>query len=272
MVQVEYRMDDFEPLWQKALVIAAWVFLGLLIPATVLGYFAEKSIPGKTLYPFKRAIESGVLTLESLTPYGKSSYLLALADTRVSETSTLVENAKVSGNYGESLIYSDSALADIVTSVRGAQSSIQQISDPVKKKEAEQNLANSIQKYQNNLQRIVIVIHQPSTTFSSMGQSVTPTPSPVISNTPTPTPPQNSTNVPPDSQNQLAQQIQQTQSDLQSIQNQLTVSPIPTPTLVASPTPTLPPSPTVTSTPQPSFHPHQRNNTVDTNGNNTNAD
>ncbi len=252
MVHIEYRLEELEPTWQKVVAVATWVFLGLLIPVAAFGYFAEKSVAGQPLYPFKRGIESSILALESLTPYGKTNYLLALADTRVSETSTLIEKAKVSGDYTESLPYSDTTLAEIVTSVKEAEVSIQKISDSNKKKEAEQHLANSIQKYQNNLQKIVVVIHQnnqSSTTLPSIGTSATPTPPAIMTSTPTPTPSQGDTTQPVNtSQDQLTQQIQETQKNLQSIKDGLNVP------LDISPTPSL--SPTVS----PSSPSHKRDN------------
>lgn len=260
MVDIEYYMEEMEPVWQKIFFIGSVVLLLLLIPTTALGYFAEKSIPGQPLYSMKRGIEAGILALESLTPYGKSNYLLSLADTRVAETSTLIENAKVSGDFGSTLNYSDSALTDIVSSVKEAQVSIQKISDPVKKQEAQQNLANAVQKYQSNLQRIIVVIRTPTTTSVMLKSNVTSTPtltptsSPTAGDTSQPTPTPTVTNDVATSQNTLTQQIQQTQNDLQQIQSQIntppntvppTATPTSLPTSVLSPTPTLTPTPTL---------------------------
>lgn len=236
MGSVEYRLVDFEPAWQKIFFIVAVVLLGLLVPATVLGYYAEKSLPGEVLYPLKRQIESGILSIESLTPYGKTNYLLALGDTRITETSALIERAKATGDYENNAVYSDSELVDLVTSVKQAQTSLQQISDPVKKKEAQQKLASSIQKYNTSLQKIVISINEPSQEIETT-PTPTPTPSPDTLKTvfPTPTPSLS------DTKDHVVEHIQQVQDDLQQIQNEVEEHPesslLSTPTLTTTPTP-----------------------------------
>ncbi|HEX7041924.1 MAG TPA: hypothetical protein VF189_01630 [Patescibacteria group bacterium] len=259
MVDVEYVVDDLEPLWQKALFIGAVILLTLLIPSTAFGYFAEKSIPGDTLYPIKKGIEAGVLAIESLTPYGRTNYLLTLADNRSNETTTLIENAYANGgNFGNTLVYSDDTLAALVNSVKDAKNTVDTISDPQQKQQAEQNLANSIQKYQDNLQKISAVVSQPSTTFTGFGNSTSLSDT---ADTPTPTPSQNTSPTTQDQQ-ELLTQLNQTQNDLQNLQDTLTTTPEPTSTPIPSPSPTQVPSPTImlhptnTQAPTPAWRSH----------------
>lgn len=263
MVQIEYRLEDSETFGQRILFFTACFFLFLLLPSTALGYFAEKSIPGQPLYSIKRGIEAGILALESLTPYGKTNYLLSLAQSRVNEAAALVDNAHASGDYSSNFTYSDAELVDMVNSLKQAQVSIQQISDPIQKKEAEQHLTNAIQNYQNNLQKMAQRVQESSTNYVGLEKSITITaPSPTSNSqenaTPTPFDNQNAQ----DSTQQLEQQIQQTQSDLQDIQERFIVSPhltpFPTPTII----PTFMPSPTLL----PQFHDRHRS---DSNNNHT---
>lgn len=243
MEQVEYRLEDLESIWQKVFFIVACLLLGLLIPTTALGYFAEKSIPGQPLYIFKRGIESAVLALESVTPYGKSSYLLSLADARVQETTQLVEQAKENGSYENSLLYSDTILVDMVSSVEEAKVSIEKISDPVKKNEEKQKLVQSIQKYQNNLQTIASTINQSSTTNVILQKSSLQTAQTQQEGI-SPTPEDNKNQLPA-TQDQLLQSIQTTQQDLSVIQEQLSITPEP----IILPSPTSFPVQSTFSTP-----------------------
>ena len=245
MVQVAYSLLDLEPHWQKVFFTISTICLVLLIPGTALGYFAERSIPGQPLYSMKKGIEAVVLAVESLTPYGKTNYLLNLADTRVNEASTLIDNASTSGDYKANLQLSDQTLSYFVTSVRSAQSEINNISNTTQKQAAQKKLESSIEKYQDHLTTMKATIQQPSTNFVGLENSSVPTESSRTSST---TALDSSTQV-----DVITQQITDTQTDLHTIQDQLlqdvpppvdesnTSASVPSPTVTDSPTPTIPP-------------------------------
>lgn len=237
----EYQVIDTRSVSEKVILGISLFILFLFMPATVLGYFSENSLPGQPLYPVKRGIEAVVLAVESVSPSAKSSYYQTLAQRRVSETSTLIAQAASSGDFTNFAQTDGSSLNEIVFSIQQAQQSIQQISDPVQKQQAEQQLTTSIQKYQTQLSQMNYTIEK------HVISSPTPTPTPtqtttqtITQTTPTPTPT-------PDPLTTVQNQITQTQNDLQTISNTITTSP--TPTVTPTPTPTATPTPTPTPTP-----------------------
>jgi len=256
----EYHEVDIRSPWEKTAMTVSLIFVLLFIPATTLGYFAEKSIPGQSLYPVKRGIESMVLVLQSISPYGKSLYYQTLATKRVDETNVLIAQAEASGDYSDSISESDTTLNDMVSSIQQSAETTKTITNPEQKKKAQQQLATSIQKYQSQLTQMHYVIEQHNST-----PTATPTPTPVTTaathaETPTPTPsPSDNT-----AAAALQDQINQTQQDLQNITDSLEkndniVAPSPTPTPTATPTPTSTPTPTPKPHPTPTPTPRHNN-------------
>lgn len=254
----EYKELDTRSAWEKIAMTVSLFLLFLFVPATALGYFAEKSIPGQSLYPVKRGIESMVLVLQSINPYGKSLYYQTLATKRVDEAGVLIAQADASGDFSGSISEGDTTLNEIVISIQKSVATTKTIKNPEEKKKAQQQLATSIQKYQSQLTQMHYVIEQHNDTTYT-----TPTPTPVTTatahaDTPTPTPPPD----PADNEAAAALEdhIDQTQEDLQTITDTLEhdeniVAPSPTPTPTATPTPTSTPTPTPTPRPHPTSTP-----------------
>lgn len=233
----EYKELDTRETWEKVAMVIAWVLLLLLLPGTALGYFAEQSLPGQTLYPVKRGIEAVVLAVESISPYARTNYLQSLTATRIQETNALVQEAATSGNYSNIAINSDNSFGSIVFSIQETVTSIQKIQNPQEKKIAAQKLAESIQQYQVQLQQMhyVLVPHTPDSG---------PTPTVAANQTTTDTLTSTSSAQDTASATDIQNQITQTQNELQSITNTLqtdtgvqVILPSPTPTLTPSPTP-----------------------------------
>lgn len=225
----EYKELDLRSTWEKFTMTASFVLLFLFVPMTVLGYFSESSLPGQTLYPLKRGIESMVLLVESFTPYNKSLYYQTLAARRVHETATIIAQTEVDGSItATDLTATDIGLVEIVTTVKQAAAQTQTISNPAQKKQAQQQLAQSISTYQTQLNQI---------NYSIQAHLLTPTPT-GTTNTNTQSADTTSTGI-----TSTETQIQQTQTQLQTISDNLqasassTLAPTPTPTLTPTPTP-----------------------------------
>lgn len=269
----EYKELDTRPLWEKVTTIASILLVCLFVPATVLGYYAEKSIPGQSLYPVKRGIESMVLAVESVTPYNKALYYQTLAAKRVDETGFLIAQAEVSGNFSTTANESDMALTDVVLSIQQSATTTQSIANPDDKRKAQQELITSIQKYQEQLTQIHQTIQEhimsapvvspssvaqntPSPTTESSSPSPTPSSSGLTGVQPQPTPSPQDTAAAAAIQNQIAQTQQDLQTVTDTLAGQGVVIPSPTPTLIPSPTPTPTPTPTHTPTPTPRHSNH----------------
>lgn len=211
----EYREIDTRPEWEIKAMKITIVCLFLLIPLGILGYFAELSIPEQPLYPIKRLIESGMLVVESFSPYSKSLYYQSLATHRMSETSSLIANAQATGNFSDVLAPSDATLLEIVTSSQQAAAASNTIANPQQKKAAQAQLAMSLETYQMQLTQMHYTIQQ------SLTQ---PIPQPTLAQTPTPTPlpkmitPTNSTAA-TNLQNQIAQTLNELQTIMKTLQN-----------------------------------------------------
>lgn len=212
----EYREVDIRPEWEIRAMKITIVLLFLLIPLGVLGYFSELSLPQQPLYPIKRFIESGMLVVESMSPYSKSLYYQSLASKRISETSDLIANAQASGNFSDVLAPSDATLTEIVLSAQQAETAASAISDPIQRKQAQEQLATSLETYQMQLTQMHYAIAQSLTE---------PIPQPTLAETPTPTPlpkmitPQNSSAA-TSLQNQIAQTLESLQMIMKNLQNQ----------------------------------------------------
>src|SRR5579872_5183893 len=198
----EYREIDTRPDWERRAMKITIVLLFLLIPLGILGYFSELSLPEQPFYPIKRLIESAMLVVQSFSPYNKSLYYQSLASKRMSETSDLIANAQATGNFSDVLAPSDATLTEIVLSAEQAEAATNTITDPVQRKQAQDQLASSLEAYQMQLTQM----------HSSIQQSIVqPIPQPTLAETPTPTPlpkmitPQNSS-----AANSLQNQISQT--------------------------------------------------------------
>lgn len=251
----EYREIDTRPLWEKIAVMATWVLLILLVPGTVLGYFAEKSYPGQVLYPMKRGIEQMVLLVESVAPYSRSSYLQTLANTRIQETNDLIAYSGSSANIPT---LGNESLSNVVFSVQEAESAIAQIQDPQARMKAREQLATSIQSYKSQLTQINYTIQKnlisnPTSTPNPLSPTNIPTPTSVNAQTPTPA----------SDLAGLGNQINTVVQQLDQINSTLSATiPLPSPTPTSVPTiiiPTATPSPLPTSTPTPISQRHGDN-------------
>lgn len=230
MVRVlsDYKEIDTRSSWQKVAAIITSVFVVLLVPTTVLGYYSESSIPGQPLYPLKRGIESMILAVESLTPYQKSLYYQTLAAKRVSEAQAVIGQAASSTDFYGNLSTSDQALSNIVITIKQAQQAASTLQNPVQKQEATQQLATAIQKYQTQLSSMDYSIKQHIiSTEASPTSSISPTPPSTQTTNTTPTAnPTTDTTTNTEITNTTAaatlqNQITQTQDTLQTISEQL---------------------------------------------------
>ena len=221
MVRVlsDYKEIDTRPRWEKIAAVVTSILVVLLIPTTALGYFSESSLPGQPLYPMKRGIETMILALESLTPYQKSLYYQSLATKRVTEAQAVIADSLSTGDLTNgSLSTSDQALSSIVVTVQQEQQAANTLQNPVQKQAAQQQLATAIQKYQTQLTSMNYTIQQHL--ISTSAPTTEPTQTEALPTTTTQT--INSTaSATTTAVANLQDQISQTQTDLQTIANQL---------------------------------------------------
>jgi len=142
-------------IWKKIAGVITWIFLLLLIPLSALGYFAEKTVPGNSLYPAKRTIEKLVLAVEFFDKSNQSLYQVNLADKRFNEAETLLENSNIKQ-------LSILPLKDMTVQIDSAKESINAVSNPTEKKKAIEILLNNIHSYQNKLGHIQTTYQVPN--------------------------------------------------------------------------------------------------------------
>lgn len=224
-------MFDSFFLRRNAAEIVTWVFLFLLVPTGVLGFYSETSRPGDLLYPMKETIDGVAIGYATLYNKALTFHYLDAASKKfqAADKSLLAEN-------------NTQDLEDFKIQILAAKAAAQHISDPIEKQQVQQKLLQDITKYQDRLSEI-------QTQLQSKGNPQTNTLYNIVQNTiPTNTPiPQQPTPVP----SQTVQTIITVQNQLDQvkhdIQNDHTtdavfdaiVKPTPTPTPTPTQTPNL---------------------------------
>jgi len=158
----------------KALAI---LIIILLIP-TSLVFASQDAIPGDTTYPIKRGLENVISSVYSVNSSTRAVYKKDLSQRRFMEAVTLIKKGDEK---------STKSLTELVAQTQDAADSLDQVQDPVLKKQYRQNLAQKINEYK-------IVLKQQEIKRSTENVKPTPTPSKrptvtaILSPTLTPTP------------------------------------------------------------------------------------
>ena len=78
----------------KLLSLLVLVLMVVLLIPTGLVLASQNSVPGESMYPVKRTLEQGILTLASMTPWTKAYFQLDFSGRRYKEAKTLLANGK----------------------------------------------------------------------------------------------------------------------------------------------------------------------------------
>ncbi|MBI4038904.1 hypothetical protein HY384_03005 [Candidatus Daviesbacteria bacterium] len=199
----------------------------LLFPPATLAVISNNSVPGDATYPLKRGLEDMIFAVASINPTTKAWFAAARSDRRFKELGVLITRGKKVGE----------TLNELVEQTQIAADQISQVDDQSQKEKLVQQLSQSIQKYDQALQR-----------FSPTTSSQPPASQPTITVTPLP----------------------QSQNPPKLTKPSSTAAPIPRPSLrpISTPTPappelvTQPPQPTVTPAPSQTVIPSIRPNTI----------
>lgn len=114
--------------------------LYLLFPVTIVGLFAQNTIPGDFLYPLKLNMENAGAVIFSLTPESKASYDSSITERRFDEAQKLITyNSNTAG------------LPTLVQQTTKTQESVAEIKNPEQKKVLQEILVNEINTYQEKL-------------------------------------------------------------------------------------------------------------------------
>lgn len=119
----------------------ALVIMIVLFPPAALMAFSNAAVPGDTMYPVKKGLESAVLLLASANPGTKAYFAVAQANRRYDETAIILSE-------GDN---ADSSLQNLVIQTSQAASDINKVDSTEQKSKLIADLSGSIEKYDQGL-------------------------------------------------------------------------------------------------------------------------
>lgn len=142
----------------KVISLITVILFFILLPPAILALASQDALPGETLYPVKRSLENGILTIASMHPSSRAWFSLGYTNRRFSESKRLI-------NRGEALQVKNS-LNDLVTQTTQVAGEIQTIQNQEQKRQLIVELNKSINEYQQGLnqakQQSTTITTQPS--------------------------------------------------------------------------------------------------------------
>src|SRR5690349_17370946 len=110
-------------------------------PPAALAFISQNAVPGERTYPVKRKLEDGILLVAGLRPEWKAAFSVTQSDRRLEETKTLITTGKSAYE----------TLKELVNSTSVAESEINDVSDTYQRTQLQNNLNQSINKYESTL-------------------------------------------------------------------------------------------------------------------------
>lgn len=237
----------------RLLTILSLVLVILLFPPATLALISNNAVPGDATYPIKRKLEDVIFAIASVNPVSKAWFSAARSDRRFQEVNTLIAQGKQANRTLQELVQETQSTADEISQVKDAGQKTQleqQLKDSIKK--YDQGLAELSKQRQNQPQPIAVVnpvnvtpspnvavtVAPPSTPTSRPVPGVTAMPTVLPTSTPTQLPPPPSS--PVSDCNQITDSIERARCELEklgdslpstvnSVAPQTEISPIPTP-------------------------------------------
>src|SRR5260221_462979 len=155
----------------RILSIIVLVLALLLLPPAVLAFISQDAVPGQNTYHIKRTLENGLLTLASINRNTKALFSIQESQTRFDEANKLLAEGHLTPEN----------LNDLVSQTAQAAREIQQVQDPVQKKELSAKLSASIVSYQKQLTQVSTQLAQVNNQMQSETQvAAAPTLKPTI--------------------------------------------------------------------------------------------
>lgn len=171
----------------RLLSIISLILAIVLFPPAALALISNNAVPGDVTYPIKRVLEDGIFAVASIHPTSKAWFAAARSDRRFKEFTTLVAQGKKTSD----------TLNELVEQTQIAANQIANVSDEGQKQKLVQQLAQSIEKYDQGLQQVsspttplpqaTPVPQESASPTATVLPSPTPTPPPVVQPTPVPT-------------------------------------------------------------------------------------
>lgn len=164
----------------------------MLFPPAALAYISQNSLPGDRLYPVKRGLEDGVLMIASISPVTKAFFAVSYSQRRYKETTGLLSNGS-----NEEISQS---LNNLILQTALAANQIKLVSNPAQRRELIVNLSSQIQVYNQGLNSAKTQLTEKPSTSNTVSTTTTST---------------------SNSNDSLAQQVDDTQKQLQTINDAL---------------------------------------------------
>ena len=128
----------------RLLAILTLILSIVLFPPAVLALISNNAVPGDATYPIKRGLEDVIFAVASINPVSKAWFAAARSDRRFEEFTVLTKRGdKVSETLNELVNQTDSAASEI-----------DKIESSGQKKVLLGKLSNSIQKYDQGLEKV----------------------------------------------------------------------------------------------------------------------
>lgn len=200
----------------KILSIIFLIIAIFLFPPAVLAGISQNAIPGDSLYPIKRAMEKGVLTLVSIHPTTKAWFSIDYSGRRFSEATRLITK-------GEN-IQAKKSLNELVSQTSEVASAITTIKNQAQKRKLLAELNRSINQYQEGLtqakQQAIVTSGAGTTSTTSPPLATQPT-QPDATLEPASTPQQSPTTTSSLSDQSIGDNIEETIKELDEIEETL---------------------------------------------------
>lgn len=129
----------------KLLSILSIVLAIVLFPPAALAVISNNAVPGDVTYPIKRVLEDGIFAVASLNPVTKAWFAAARSDRRYKEVAVLLTSGKGVSD----------TLNELVEQTQIAADQISQVSNETQKQQLVEQLTESIQKYDQGLEKLV---------------------------------------------------------------------------------------------------------------------
>lgn len=200
----------------KVFSLLAAILFFILLPPAILAFASQDALPGDRLYPFKRGLESGILTIASLHPTSKAWFSLDYTDRRFTEAKRLI-------NRGVALEIKNS-LNDLVMQTSQVATEIQTIENQEQKRQLIAELSKSINEYKEGLTQVKQGVQTANVNPTSPPSSTPPQPQPSLttfSPTPSATPLAYNPPTPSSPLSSIDQYIEETIDELDEIEETL---------------------------------------------------
>lgn len=200
----------------KVFSLLATILFFILLPPAILAFASQDALPGDRLYPFKRGLENGILTIASLYPTSKAWFSLDYTNRRFTEATTLINKGEVAE--------AKSSLNELVEQTSKVALEIKTVQNQEQKEKLLVELNKSINDYKQGLTQVKQGVQTTNVNPANSTQSAPPQPQPSLTTfSPTPSATPLAYNSQPQESflNSIDQDIEETIDELDEISEDL---------------------------------------------------